>query len=236
MAVSTAVAALGPQAPAEVVCYHTNRAMPSPPPPSDAQADEQLSQWPLLPEYEEAAAKLFLDAINAFMRAQDPVLARIKSEEVSHISAHSHLPNVTHGAYSGPIGVSFVAILEHRDIFAVNADAWIHATWNAATKALDAFMPQFFESMNRIVEQGGNIVSGGDKPFSWDLAISALEAMELESTETGQPKELTLICGPELAEKLRVTPINAEQERRWEAVITRKREEFNTRRRHRKLD
>jgi hypothetical protein len=203
---------------------------------SDDQAPDLAAVRPLLPEYEAAVRQLFFDTVHTFMRAQDPVLDKFRAETVGHLPETSVPPDVALGGHSGPMPVSIRARLSREQVITLDTDAWVAAAWDAATGALDQLMPQFFAGLDRVLELSGRVSNAGGKPFSWDAVLDELEMLEIEFDEKGRPNEPTIVCGPELAAKMRSLPITPEQNKRWAEIIARKREEFNARRRHRKLD
>ena len=202
---------------------------------SDEPEPEFVPVQPLLPEYEAAVGQLFFDVVNAFMRAQDPVLNLLRTERVDHLPDASADPSVAVGAHTGPLKVTMRAALSAEATFNLDTDAWIGAAYEAATAALDEFMPQFFAGLDRILEQSGQVTSSGGRPFSWDDVIDGLEKLELNFDENGEASGLTLVASPEVAAKMRSTPMTSDQDRRWRELIVRKRDEFNARRRRRTL-
>jgi hypothetical protein len=129
-----------------------------------------------------------------------------------------------------------VARLPAEATFNLDTDAWLVASYEAASRSHDQLMPQLFAGLDRILERAGRMSSKHGRRFSWDDMIDDLETMELNFDANGKPSELTIVAGPELAETMRVTQMTPEQQRRWDEVIEQKREEFNARRRRRILD
>jgi hypothetical protein len=205
-------------------------------PTDDAPGPTLVPVQPLIPDYEAAARRLFYDAVHAFMRAQDPVLDKLRTERVGHLPEASAGLDIAVGAHSGPIKVELRAFLSADATFTVDTDAWVAAAYETATSALDQLMPQFYAGLDRILERTGQVTSNRGEPFSWDGVIDGLEKMELNFDENGQPSGLTMVAGPEFVEEMQSTPMTPEQDRRWREVIERKREEFNARRRRRTLD
>src|SRR5260370_1118136 len=101
----------------------------------------------LVPEYEHAARELFTKAVNVFMRAQNPVLAGMREEQVSHLPQESAPRDVAVGDLHSFEPVKFEGVLGQEHVFTVDAEQWVIAAWNAAEKALHKLMPQLYASM-----------------------------------------------------------------------------------------
>ena len=96
-------------------------------------------------------------------------------------------------------------------------------------------MPKFFEYLGRVCEATGNVIDGKGQPFSFDLVLDALDKIQIDFDEAGNPEIPTMVLHPELMEKLKKQPPTDEQIRRREEIINRKRGEYNARRRTRQI-
>lgn len=200
-------------------------AAPPPPPPLR------------MPEYELPALELYVDTVNAFMRAQNPVLAMITSQPTSSIPTPD--PDRTAGVMSGfvgtPLAVPIGGTVAIADIASTRTDAWIESAWDAAREGVAILMPQLYSNLDAAVESVGNVVRAKGA-FTWDHWIDMIEKIELSFDESGAIKDLTLVGHPDTVEAMRATPMNADQEKRYNDIVRRKHSEFLGKQRRRRLD
>ena len=105
-----------------------------------------------------------------------------------------------------------------------------------AAKHVEIMMKHMFQQMADLCSATGNSIDAGGAPVSHDLILDMLETVEISFNEAGEPKMPTMVVSPEMAETLRALPLpTAEQMRRREEILERKRNEFDARKRHRKL-
>lgn len=96
---------------------------------------------------------------------------------------------------------------------------------------------QMIEILDRAAEGSGNVIKQ-DAPFSHKSHLDALEKVDLWFDERGNPDFPTILCSPEMHEKILVVlavPMSAEDEKRRSSIIDRKREEWRDRENRRKL-
>ena len=97
----------------------------------------------------------------------------------------------------------------------------------------------FYEQLTKSAEEVGNVVSAGGEPFSIDLFFDMLEKIYIDFDEAGNPGQLMCPVNPELYPSIAKAIAQAEadpaNERRYQAIIERKREEWYAREGNRKL-
>lgn len=88
----------------------------------------------------------------------------------------------------------------------------------------------FQQRMNEVTAATGNVVDGGGKPFSEDIFLDAMEAMEHNFGQDGSWKPPTIIVGPGLAEKIAAAgEMSAAGNKRLKAILERKRDDHRRR-------
>ena len=96
-----------------------------------------------------------------------------------------------------------------------------------------------FEQIGKAAEEVGNVASAGGKPFSIDLFFEMLEKIHIDFDEAGNPSQLMCPVNPQLfpsiAETISQAKADPANDRRYEAIIERKREEWRVRESNRKL-
>jgi hypothetical protein len=80
----------------------------------------------------------------------------------------------------------------------------------------DAMAKQMSEhlygSLNDSLEKAGQVIDGKGKPFGVESVFAALEKMQVDFDQEGNPKGLQLVVGPALMPRIREM---AEQEKEW---------------------
>ncbi len=96
-----------------------------------------------------------------------------------------------------------------------------------------------YEAISKAAEEVGNVVDADGETFSIDMFLEALEKIDRDFDKTGNPSELTWSVSPALfpliAKVIEQAKTDPEINRRFEALIERKREEWRVRESNRKL-
>jgi len=90
--------------------------------------------------------------------------------------------------------------------------------------------------MGRLCKAAGTATDANGEKLSHELIRKSLENVELDFDENGRPDMPTGFISPAMMDALKALPPPTEEETRaWNAMIDRKRKEFNDRRRRRQL-
>jgi hypothetical protein len=122
-----------------------------------------------------------------------------------------------------------------QDIIDGQLDNLLASLHQAAEGYAEQFGKQFYEYMSRITEATGNVVDAKDRPF-FDSVYEMFEKVDLEFDAEGRIRQ-ELHLNPADAEKWARgwEEMSPEQHAELDALIERKRQEFNARRRDRRL-
>lgn len=189
-----------------------------------------------LSEYDSAFGRFAYRAINELMIRKNPVLSRIKAVPSSNIPVSRNTMPSGEVVENKPIEMVMPFPVDFND--AVRGDlSAITATIDAAAEAgLGTFMPQFYDYFGRLCEAAGTATHANGEKLSHSLMLKSFENLDIEFDEQGQPKMPTLVTSPESVAAIRALPPPTQAEKdAWDAMIERKRKEFNDRRRHRQL-
>ena len=99
----------------------------------------------------------------------------------------------------------------------------------------------FYEQLGRSATEVGNVVSVsvGGKPFSIDMYFEMLEKIEIDFDEAGNPGQIICPVNPKLfpsiAKVISQAKDDPDTDRRYKAIMERKREEWRARESNRKL-
>ena len=109
----------------------------------------------------------------------------------------------------------------------------------AAEEMASKMAKLFYERLTESADEVGNVISAGGEPFSIDLFFEMLEKIHIDFDEAGNPSQLMCPVNPKLfpsiAETISQAKADPANDRRFEAIIERKREEWRVRESNRKL-
>ena len=93
----------------------------------------------------------------------------------------------------------------------------------------------FFERLNETLEEAGQTRDAGGKPFTFDLMLEALEMVDIDFDEHGQPIWPTFLCGRAHYETAQKWVLTDEQKQKDEELVERKRLAWRERESNRRL-
>ena len=96
-----------------------------------------------------------------------------------------------------------------------------------------------YEAISKAVDEIGNVVDADGETFSMDMFFQALEKIDRDFDEVGNPSELAWAVSPKLfpsiAKIIEQAKIDPEIDKRFKALMERKREEWRVRENNREL-
>ena len=97
----------------------------------------------------------------------------------------------------------------------------------------------FYGQIEKSADEVDNVVSAGGKPFSMDLFFELLEKIDIDFDEAGNPCGLAFVASskmfPSIAKVIAQAKTDPANDKRYQAIIERKREEWYVRGGNRKL-
>lgn len=187
----------------------------------------------VLPEYDAAATGLATEIVKAIAFASSPILDRIQKIPATELPREGAPVEAAYGAYA-PVAVENVLTERIETILSTDIDSWLAMLDEQGEKAAEQIEKQFFEFMARVTADAGQVIDAKGKPLSHDLINDMLEKLQIDFDDDGKPELPTLVATPKTVEKLGEP--TAEQLKRRDEIIERKRREFIARRRVRKLE
>lgn len=186
-------------------------------------------------EYAVAERRFIGGTLDALARARDPLLARIRVERTSRMPRTQITVDSGEVVEQEPVQIKTKLTQSPQDIIDGKLDDLLVSLDQAADEYSEQFGKHFYEQMSRITEATGNVVDAKDRPF-FEWLYEAYEKIDLQFDEEGRIAQ-ELHMNPADAEKwekgwAEMTP---EQHAKLAALVDRKREEFNARRRDRRL-
>jgi hypothetical protein len=204
---------------------------PEPPDPKP-----ELLPYFALPEYEEQGRQFIQDAIEIYMRASDSLYGRLHVQRVEHVLP-SRIPLASGSFFeTRPMSGATEFELPGRDLFNGRYRSLMVALAETAKNRLAQVMKQFFKSVDDLTTATDQVVDAGGRPFSYELWLQSLEKIDFDFDREGRPRFPTMVVSPQQYEKIKqLPPPTQEQLNSLERLVSRKREEFVARKRHRRL-
>lgn len=96
-----------------------------------------------------------------------------------------------------------------------------------------------FQKLNEITSKTGNVIDAHDEPFTPERLLEALDKIEMEFDENGQPTNLVIVMHPNLWDKIKgkipIWEADPEFKKKHNSIIEKKRREWLDRENNRKL-
>lgn len=190
----------------------------------------------LLPEYDVALKRFIHSTINVLMREKDAVLKMIPTERRENVTTTQNTMPSGEVVEGEPLLTEMRFEINNSDVLEGNVDGFLASIDAAAEDGLKKLMPQIFGRIGALAEAAGTASNAAGQRISHELVLAQYEKMEIDFDERGNPILPTMIGSPEMIDAYkRLGPPSEEIEERFQEMIARKREEFNARRRSRKL-
>ncbi len=187
-----------------------------------------------LPEYRRAVDRFVRDPINALANTKDPVLAQLQRVRVEVLPrTRMSLPDTEQVLDTAPFQTESTFTFDAGDALDGDFDTILAGLDEAANQLVHSVMPQIFDQISRVSDAVGNTIDAQGQGFSWDLWLQGLATVEIPFDDDGNPRLPQLILNPQTAAAIpEMTPA---QHAALGELIENKREEWDARRRHRRL-
>jgi hypothetical protein len=184
-----------------------------------------------LPKYNSAIIRLIAD-VKKGLELTDPILSQIRTIRSSHGGAIRQVsqPKVLETEMQE---FSVEGMVEADWFFKTNVDGFVKFMLEFNESFNSQIKKQLFESVSQITDATGNIVDGKGKNF-WDSYIEMINKVEMYFDENGE-HNYQIYINPETAKKLEGAPPTKEQIGKIESAISSKRDEYNAKKRTRRL-
>ena len=170
------------------------------------------------------------------MCRKNPILGGMKTLPSQPLSTFRSTLSSGQVVETRPILVQSPFSFSIKDAIGGKVDGLLAAIDEAAEDGLRTIMPRFFEYVGQLSDAAGTSIDAKGQPPSHELFLQMLERIDIEFDQDGKPIMPTLVVNPEMAEALRkLPPLTLEREKKQQDLMVRKRQEYNDRRRHRRL-
>mgnify|MGYP000920160249 CR=1 FL=1 len=188
------------------------------------------------PEYETAVMAFTREAMMAMMEAGDELWRTIPKVTVPDLPDLPSAPETSFAYQARFKPIETVSVLAVDDLIHAKLDEWSVMIWEMASQSLNQVMPQVFESLEGACRQGGQVVDASGGPLTVDRLLDALERIDIDFDQNGEPELPYLVTHPDCVRALQEMKVTPAHEARRRAILEKKRKEFDARRRVRKLD
>jgi hypothetical protein len=186
-------------------------------------------------EYAVAERRFIGGTLDALARARDPLLARIPIERTTRVPRTQITTDSGEVVEQEPVQIRTKLTQSPQDIINGELDDLLVSLNGAAEEYSEQVGKHFYEQLSRITEATGNVVAAAGRPF-FDSVYEMYEKIDLQFDEEGRiTQELHLNPADVETWQKRWAELTPEQHAKLEALVERKRQEFNARRRNRRL-
>ena len=195
----------------------------------------------MLPDFPKIKNK-FKHGIDVYMRnlvRQDPIFSQIREEmhfEGNRMETKTMDGDVDADGYkeiTGEIKINKDEIIEKGPL------AFIQNIQQTAEEIKKQKAEMLLKKVSEISAKVGTNVDAKGEPLTFDVFMKVLDKLWIDFDENGNPRMPTLVISPKMAEKMKERIIQWEKDlgckKRYDALIDRKRREWNDRESHRKL-
>jgi hypothetical protein len=120
-----------------------------------------------------------------------------------------------------------------NDVLSFNVGGYLATLFEASDSIANQIEAGILAHISDIATAAGNVISVKDRDIA-DAYLDTLEDMTFRFNDNGEPN-VTLVMHPEQVKKLKGVEMTPEQKARYDAIVTRKREEWNASQRRREL-
>jgi hypothetical protein len=187
-----------------------------------------------LPEYEAAFGELFGEALEDLCPQKSPVLRELVTAAPGERVRTQRITTPSGEAISiEPIQTALPYRFTVDDVTRFDLDALARECDAAAEVLTDAKLDHLLNATGRIAEGLGQTGSAGGQQFGWPVLLPALELIEIEFSDDGEPILPRMVAERDKRHFVEYPPVADEDRPAFDRLIERKRAEFNARRRSR---
>ena len=188
-----------------------------------------------LREYDEAFRDVFSRVIRLRGEEAYPLLKEIPTEPRPAI----HTSQVTlpsgEALTNEPFEMKVAFRFNLSDMVSGHIDAFTASAEASGREYGEQTMRQLLKFSGTISEAMGNAVAGKGKRFGWPVILEVLEGVEIAFDENGEPELPKMISDRDIGRVVPYPPLTDADRPAYEALMARKRKEYDARRRRRTL-
>jgi hypothetical protein len=188
-----------------------------------------------LREYDEAFRKVFSRVIHLRAEEAYPLLKEIPREPRPAI----HTSQVTlpsgEALTNEPFEMKVAFRFNLSDMVSGSIDAFTASAEASGRDYGEQTMRQLLKYSGAISEAMGNAVAGKGRRFGWPVILELLEVIEIDFDQNGEPELPKMISDRDISKVVPYPPLTDADRPAYDALMARKRKEYDARRRRRTL-
>jgi hypothetical protein len=188
-----------------------------------------------LREYDEAFRNVFSRVIRLRGEEAYPLLKEIPTEPRPAI----HTSQVTlpsgEALTNEPFEMKVAFRFNLSDMVSGDIDAFTASAETSGREYGEQTMRQLLKYSGTISEAMGNAVAGKGRRFGWPVILEVLEGVEIDFDDNGEPELPKMISDRDISRVVPYPPLTDADRPAYEALMARKRKEYDARRRRRTL-
>jgi hypothetical protein len=203
---------------------------------------KRLGERALLPDFPNTKSE-FMKAVTERLRVgvyrESALLSRVRrfaAHEGDSFTIHRLDGTVAKSTYRE---TSAEMTINRKDLVALSPQQLADKIDQLALEMAGKTSKVVFDKLHEITSESGQVRDAKGKPFSPETILEALESIDIDFDEKGQPSGLTFVVGPELGARIREKApeweADPEFRRRHSELMQRKREAWRDRESRRKL-
>jgi hypothetical protein len=159
----------------------------------------------MLPDFPRVKSKLGKALTRLIRKAaqNDPLLQiprttiHFEGDKFSNRDLHGRL----HEAAYTPIEASVT--VKREDIITLGIMAYVRSSLQAAETMKEQASKMMIETMTKAVQEIGNVVDNGGRPFDFEALLRALEKVQIDFDDEGKANMPSVVLHPDQMEKMR---------------------------------
>jgi hypothetical protein len=188
-----------------------------------------------LREYDEAFLKVFSRVIHLRAEEAYPLLKEIPTEPRPAIHTSQVTLPTGQTLTNEPFEMKIAFRFNLSDMVSGSIDAFTASAEASGRDHGEQTMRQLLKYSGTISEGMGNAVAGNRRPFGWPVILEGLERIEFDFDDNGQPELPSMISDRDISKVVPYPPLTDADRPAYEALMARKRKEYDARRRRRTL-
>jgi len=195
--------------------------------------DEADDSYKFVPSEYNAAVQRFVNTgVRALMEALGGPYSLASRESINQLPDYTDPPNDDQTSQGRLIEATFDAAISKDEIISGDFEGIIVSMSRIAVELEAQISQAMIAHITEESARSGNVVSS---ELSYDSIIDTLENVELSFDESGNPN-LSFVAAPEAIQKIKeLGNPSAEQQKRFDDIIAKRRSEWDARRRDRRL-
>lgn len=164
----------------------------------------------------------------------DSISSRIQTSKIIHGGGHQyHIKEKYLHTPLEKIKTELVMLMD--DIVKFNLEKFCSQIRDMADYKTQSIDKLLINSICQTTKLTGNEYDAKCQAYNYDMILDVYEGYDFTFDEKGNPEIPTLICPPQLAEKINNTKVTQNQIMRYNAIIEKKRSEYYAKKCYRKL-